>query len=47
MWKLLIFNVIVGILCACAYNYTQNGDFGLDWSFLEAEIQFIENSIAK
>ncbi|QIG66191.1 hypothetical protein KNV07_gp069 [Vibrio phage Cody] len=46
MWKILIFNVTVGLLCACAYNYSEKGDFGLDWSFIEPEITQFENSIA-
>ncbi|QQO38469.1 hypothetical protein VPG01_111 [Vibrio phage VPG01] len=43
MWKILIFNVIVGLLCASYFNYSQHGEIGLDWSFLDQEIHQIEN----
>lgn len=46
MWKILIFNVIVGILCAAAWNYSEHGTVGLDWSFIAPELEYFENSIA-
>lgn len=43
MYKILIFNVIVGLLCACAYNYSEKGIVGLDFGFLTEQVQNIEN----
>lgn len=47
MIKILLFNILVGLICAAAWNYSEKGEFGLDWSFLEQEIHQIENQIAK
>lgn len=47
MWKILTFNVLVGFLCASYFNYSQHGNIGLDWSFLDHEIIEFENVIAE
>lgn len=41
-----MFNVLVAILCAGYWSYSETGTLGLDWGFLESEIQIFENSIA-
>ncbi len=46
MIKILLFNIIVGLICAAAWNYAETGDFGLNWSYLEQEQVQIENVIA-